>query len=221
MKTILVLIGVIVLLFVLSRLIPSGRGFSETESSWDAPYIIDNVLTPEECKYIIEKAEPMFTRSGVVGVEGPDTARTSETAWISRDDPVARKVFAKALEATGKSIENCEELQVVKYAPGAYYRAHHDACCDETEACSKFERDGGQRIATFLVYLNSDFTDGETHFPEHGDLKLKANAGSGILFRPLGKEDEKCHPKALHAGLPISSGTKYVCNAWVRENNFK
>jgi len=67
--------------------------------------------------------------------------------------------------------------------------------------------------------LNEDFTDGETHFPDFGDLKMKAPPGSAIFFKPLGTED-KCHPKALHAGLPISSGTKYVCNAWVRESEF-
>lgn len=221
MKTILVLIGVIILLFVLSRLIKNGRGFSDTESTWEPPYIIDNVLTPEECKYIIEKAEPMFTRSSVVGVEGIDESRTSETAWIPRDDPIALKVLIKAMEATGKKLENCEELQVVKYAPGAYYRDHHDSCCEDSEACSTFEKNGGQRIGTLLVYLNSDFTDGETHFPNYGDLKLKATPGSGIFFKPLGNDDDKCHPGALHAGLPISSGTKYVCNAWVRENNFR
>jgi prolyl 4-hydroxylase len=221
MKDVLILIGVLIVLFILTRLIKFGRGFTSSEASWDVPYIIDNVLTPDECKYIIEKAEPMFTRSSVVGVEGADTSRTSETAWIPRDDPVARKVFAKALEATGKTIEYCEDLQIVRYAPGAYYREHHDACCEDSEACHAFEKDGGQRLATFLVYLNSEFTDGETHFPQHGNLKLKANPGSGIMFRPLGKDDDRCHPKALHAGLPISSGTKYVCNAWVRENKFR
>jgi prolyl 4-hydroxylase len=221
MKGALLLVCVLIVLFILSRFIKFGRGYSEPDSEWNAPYIIDGVLTPEECRYIIEKATPMFTRSGVVGVKGADESRTSETAWISRDDPVARKVFAKAMEATGKTIEHCENLQIVKYEPGTYYRAHHDSCCEDSDSCSIFERDGGQRVATFLVYLNSEFTDGETHFPQHGDIKMKANPGSGIMFRPLGEEDDKCHPKALHAGLPISSGTKYVCNAWVRENKFR
>ena len=217
----MILAGVIIILFVLSRFIKFGRGFTSSEASWDVPYIVSDVLTPDDCKYLIEKATPMFTRSSVVGVEGADTSRTSETAWIPRDDPVARKVLDKVIEIVGANIENCEDLQVVKYAPGAYYNQHHDACCDDTDACYSFEKDGGQRTATLLVYLNSDFTDGETHFPDYGDLKLKADQGSGIMFRPLGKDENKCHPKALHAGLPISSGTKYVCNAWVRENKFR
>jgi len=195
-----------------------GRGYETPASPWPSPKLVHGVLTPDECKYIIEKANSLFTRSTVVGVDGPDASRTSQTAWLPKDDPVARKVLSHACSLTGKQYENTEELQVVKYEPGTYYREHHDSCCDENEACSIFSNKGGQRVGTLLVYLNDAFTDGETHFPAL-DLKLKAPTGSGIYFEPLGDED-KCHPKALHAGLPISSGTKYVCNAWVREEKF-
>jgi prolyl 4-hydroxylase len=197
-----------------------GRGYADADSMWDAPFIIDSVLTPDECKYIIEKAEPLFSRSGTLGHAGADPARTSETAWIPKDDPVAQKVLGHVCTLTGKPADNCESLQVVRYKPGTFYRAHHDSCCDDGESCEKFEKDGGQRVATLLVYLNDGFTDGETHFPDYGDLKIKPPTGSAILFRPMSKEENQCHPKALHAGLPISSGTKYVCNAWVRENKF-
>jgi len=168
----------------------------------------------------MKKADALFTPSTVVGIEGADPSRTSETAWIKKDDPVARKIFEKASQLSGKPMNCCEDLQVVRYKPGTFYRAHHDSCCDDSKGCADFETRGGQRVATLLVYLNDDFTDGETHFPDHDDLKLKAPPGSAIFFRPMGSDEAKCHPKALHAGLPISSGTKYVCNAWVRENNF-
>jgi prolyl 4-hydroxylase len=208
-------IGLLVLWIIRDR----SRGYEMHESTWDGPQMVHGILEPHECDYIIGKAESSFARSTVVGIDGPDESRTSETAWVSKDDPVARKILERACELTGKSYENTEDLQVVRYKPGTYYRAHHDACCEETEACSLFENKGGQRVGTLLVYLNDDFTDGETHFPDFGDLKMKAPPGSAIFFKPLGSED-KCHPKALHAGLPISSGTKYVCNAWVRENEF-
>jgi len=198
------------------------RGFTDAEGSWDPPQVINDILTPDECKYIIEKATPDFSRSAVVGTGAPDASRTSETAWISKHDPIARKIFTKALELTGKTIDECEDLQVVRYEPGTFYRAHHDACCDGSQGCIDFEKDGGQRVGTLLVYLNSEFTDGETHFPDcDGGIKLKADPGSAIFFKPLGTDEPKCHPKALHAGLPISSGVKYVCNAWIRENKFR
>jgi len=213
-----VLVVLMCVLVLLSR--NTERGFTRDDASWEHPQIVKDILTPEECQYIIDKATPMFSRSTVVGIEGADASRTSQTAWISKTDPVAQKVFEKTLEHTGKTLAECEDLQVVKYEPGTYYREHHDSCCDGSQGCLDFEKEGGQRVATLLVYLNDNFTDGETHFPNL-DLKLKADPGSAILFRPLGSDEAKCHPKALHAGLPISSGVKYVCNAWVRENKFR
>lgn len=216
-----ILVVLLVLIWALTYIRDtSGRGYTDATSSWDPPVVVDSVLTRDECKYIMQKADSLFTPSTVVGTEGYDASRTSETAWISKDDPVARKVFEKASALTGKPMDCCEDLQVVRYKPGTFYRAHHDSCCEDTKACVDFEDRGGQRVATLLVYLNEEFTDGETHFPDHGDLKLKAHPGSAIFFRPMGSDESKCHPKALHAGLPISSGTKYVCNAWVRENKF-
>lgn len=222
MKEVFLLVSVLVILCAIVIIITRTRerGFTRDDASWEHPRVVSNVLTPEECTYLIDKATPMFSRSTVVGVEGIDSSRTSQTAWIPKSDPVAQKVFTKALEFIGKTMAECEDLQVVKYEPGTYYREHHDACCDGSQGCIDFEKEGGQRVATLLVYLNSEFTDGETHFPNL-DLKLKADPGSAILFRPLGTEEAKCHPKALHAGLPISSGVKYVCNAWVRENKFR
>jgi len=222
MKEVFLLIFVLVILCAILIIISRnrGRGFTRDDSPWEHPQIVNNVLTPEDCRYLIEKATPLFSRSTVVGTDSPDASRTSQTAWISKTDPVAQKVFAKALEYSGKTMDDCEDLQVVKYEPNTYYREHHDSCCDGSQGCIDFEKEGGQRVATLLVYLNSEFTDGETHFPNL-DLKLKADPGSAILFRPLGSDEAKCHPKALHAGLPISSGVKYVCNAWVRENKFR
>ena len=213
-----VLVVLVCVLVLMTR--NTERGFTDDQAPWEHPQIVSDVLTPEECTYLIEKATPLFSRSTVVGTSAPDASRTSQTAWIPKTDPVAQKVFTKALEFTGKTMDECEDLQVVRYEPGTYYREHHDSCCDGTQGCIDFEKEGGQRVATLLVYLNSDFTDGETHFPNL-DLKLKADPGSAILFRPLGTEESKCHPKALHAGLPISSGVKYVCNAWIRENKFR
>lgn len=224
MKKVIVIMAILAILalFVLWPRSVSPRGYTEHHDPWDDPRIVDSVITPAECDEIINTANSNFGRSELVGVNGPDDSRTSETAWISKKHPVARKILRRACELTGKSYENCEDIQVVRYKPGTYYRRHHDSCCEDSQSCREFEGRGGQRVATLLVYLNDDFTDGATHFPHHkGGHKMKADPGSAIFFRPLGAESARCHPKALHEGMPISSGTKYVCNAWVREDNFK
>ncbi len=213
------LILIFLILYVLHNH-SSVRGFAPATADWEAPQIINGVLTPEESKQIIDKATPMFTRSTTVGQDSPSDTRTSDTAWIPKSDPLAQKVLLKACELTGKTLDHCEDLQVVRYVPGTYYKEHHDSCCESDTKCTLFQQRGGQRIGTLLVYLNNDFTDGETYFPTTNQ-KFKADSGSAVFFRPLGKDDDRCHPNALHAGLPVASGVKYVCNAWVREKPFQ
>lgn len=224
MEEVFLIGAILVVLFVLLWIFRSKyeRGFADRDDTWDPPQIVDGILTPDECKYIIDQATPKFSRSSVVGATGPDASRTSETAWIPKTDPVVQKILVKATELTGKPMENCEDIQVVRYEPGTFYKAHHDSCCDCSDGCQSFESEGGQRIGTLLIYLNSEFTDGETHFPDwNGGTKMKVDPGSAIFFRPLATNVPKCHPKALHAGTPPSSGVKYVCNVWVRENKFR
>lgn len=198
-----------------------ARGFAPPSAAWDPPVQVGPVLTPDECKQIIEFAEPRFKRSTLVAAETVDTTRTSETAWLPRDHPLAKKLVGKAQELTESPFENCEDIQVVRYKPGQKYLPHHDACCEDNSHCLGFEDEGGQRVGTLLVYLNDDFKDGQTRFPNWNDTKMRAPTGEGIFFRPLGKEDCRCHPLALHGGEPPSEGTKYLCNVWVREGKFK
>ena len=197
-----------------------ARGFADRTATWDPPVEIGQIITPEECKAIIDFAEPKFTRSTLVAADAVDDTRTSETAWLSRDHELSRKILAKARELTGMPFENCEDIQVVRYKPGTYYKPHHDSCCEDNEHCIKFEDEGGQRVGTLLVYLNDDFEEGWTAFPD-AKLKLKADPGCGIFFRPLGRDDCRCHPMALHGGMPVKNGTKYLCNVWVREEKFR
>jgi len=30
----------------------------------------------------------------------------------------------------------------------------------------------------------------------------------------------QCHPLSLHAGMPVTSGQKYICNIWIRERAY-
>lgn len=184
--------------------------------AWDPPFVVESVLTPEECIKVIETATPLFQRSAVLSENPIDNGRTSQTAWIPKTDPLAQKVLLRVCQLTGKTLDHCEDLQVVKYGPGHEYRAHHDACVENDSLCKTSFGAKGQRIGTLLVYLNNDFTEGETEFPTYGK-KYKPDVGSAIFFRPLGKFSGKAHPNAFHAGLPVKDGTKYVCNAWVHQ----
>ena len=213
---------ILVLFLVFDTPVPEGPpkricGYSDESADYIEPKVYENVITDAERDYILQKAEPSFARSGVVGSAQPSDVRTSETAWIPKDDPVVGPMMKRICDQFGVPIENSEQLQVVRYKPGTYYREHHDSCCDDTDSCVDFAAKSGQRIRTILVYLNDDFTGGATHFPTL-NRQLKAPPKGAVVFYPMSNSGAlACHPKALHAGMPVESGTKYICNIWIRE----
>ena len=202
----------------------NSKYFAEYNEEYVEPEIIQDLLTNDQIEYIIEKSNSRFENSTVVagkGVALNKNARDSETAWLSKNDPMVRVIMEKVCRITNKSIDNCEDLQVVRYKTGGYYKEHHDACCDETELCDNFRKEGGgQRVRTCVIYLTQDFEGGETNFPVL-NMKARPFKGSGVLFHPMTKDETKCHPKALHAGMPVINGLKMIANVWIREGKFE
>ena len=47
-------------------------------------------------------------------------------------------------------------------------------------------------------------------------LTVKGRKGDALVFRDIGR-DGNFDPLAEHAGLPITSGTKYLASRWIRE----
>lgn len=190
-------------------------GYSSDVDDYILPKIVPNLLTIDQCNKIINHSQCKLIQSEILGGVHKNI-RNSKQHWISKTDPLVSGLFERISKMYNIPLENAEDLQVVNYQPNQYYNEHHDACCNRDETCKKFVERGGQRKLTVLIYLNADFTDGETYF-KNLDLKIKAPTGDAIVFHPLAEKSSKCHPKALHAGLPITSGEKWVANVWFRE----
>lgn len=178
------------------------------------PSILKGYLSEEECAYIMKKAESEFQVSTVSGARTVDTSvRVSETAWLDTEDPVLKPIVERCLALTNRPKINCEKLQVVRYQPGGFYRPHHDACC--MGECGN----ENQRLHTFLFVLKDDFEGGETRFPNiNKSYKLKT--GDVLFFDNLDNYGF-CTGKSLHGGEPVTSGTKWICNLWVRTYKFE
>jgi prolyl 4-hydroxylase len=197
---------------------PVKLGFCSESDKYIEPLVVDNMLTPEEAKHILHLAGSKFENSPILSGKD-DSIRKSETAWLSKNDPVIKEIYKRFSNHYNFTINNAEDLQVVKYEPGGFYNDHHDSCCDDNDHCRDFARKSGQRVLTILMYLNDDFEGGYTNFPNIG-INLKADKYGGIVFYPLEMGGNRCHPKALHKGTPVTSGIKYVCNLWVREKKW-
>ena len=174
------------------------------------PRIIKNVLSAEECEHIKQIATKRLQSSTVSKERDVDESiRKSETAWIrASEDPVVDKLIRKCISMTDRPLSNCEDLQVLKYKPGGFYKPHQDT----------FAEDANRRMYTFIIALNDDYEGGETEFPNiNKTYKLKR--GNALFFDTL--NNYECITKsALHGGTPVTSGEKWICNLWVRKYTY-
>jgi len=194
-------------------------GYSDTNDEYIYPVVYNNFIDQNEANYILKNATPKFEESQTIGGGVDVQTRKSKTAWLDKNDPVVKTVILRVCEIHGHSFENAEHLQVVKYGPNGFYNPHHDSTGDENKESAEFLQSGGHRVLTMLIYLNDDFTGGSTRFVNL-ERDVKPPKHGSILFFPLDKHNRRCHPKALHAGLPLESGEKYIANVWIRQGPF-
>jgi prolyl 4-hydroxylase len=182
-------------------------------------YTIDNFLTSEECKYIIEYIDTHNTRSHVSGGKyknksGVSKARTSSTSNLrKRKFPYIEKIDKKMSRSINVPLELGEATQGQKYEVGQEFKDHTDYF---SGASLRGHGDRwGNRGWTFMIYLNGDCEGGETEFKKLG-LSFKPKTGTAVIWRNL-KKDGKPNPFTIHAGRPVKSGTKYIITKWFRE----
>lgn len=186
-------------------------------------YEFPNFLTDEECEHIINIARPNMKKSKVICEGGvhcnKNESRTSSNTFIGDDvDPLVNDITKRISEKVGISSKHFENLQVVHYKGGEQYKPHWDACVGEG-MCDKFIQNGGDRYATFILYLNDDFEEGETEFPLI-NIKVKPERGKGVLFYNLDDDNVTYKESSMHAGLPPKNGEKWMCNKWIRVGKY-
>jgi prolyl 4-hydroxylase len=69
-----------------------------------------------------------------------------------------------------------------------------------------------------LVYLNQGYAGGETEF-ELAGLTFAGGEGDALLFRNVDDSGQP-DPATRHAGLPVTSGTKWLATRWIRQRPY-
>ncbi|MCW3847875.1 2OG-Fe(II) oxygenase [Sphingomonas sp. LB-2] len=169
-----------------------------------------HLFTPEECDYLVEVAEPDLAPAMVMNSAGQavrDPVRTADgfAFHILVEDPATHALNRRLAAASNTRHEQGEPLWVLRYQPGQEYRPHLDAIPGFTN----------QRILTALVYLNDDYEGGATLFTKAG-VEVKGRKGDAIVFRNT-IEGSRADPMSEHAGMPVTSGTKYLASRWICE----
>jgi hypothetical protein len=127
-------------------------------------------------------------------------------------DVVVEAIRARISSATRLPLPLFEPSQVLHYAPGQQFRAHHDYFEPENPGHSE-QLKRGQRIATFLIYLNDGYTGGETAFPR-AQLSFRGNVGDALFIANVERSGQP-DPLTLHAGTPPTSGEKWIFSQWI------
>ncbi|KAL3925854.1 MAG: hypothetical protein SGARI_005771 [Bacillariaceae sp.] len=123
--------------------------------------------------------------------------------------------------ATSKAHEQMEEPQIVRYERGQEFSWHYD------EVPPPQLNNGGQRLATMLVYLTSvpDGKGGGTTFrdlknSDNGELVMQPKRGACLLFFPAfadGTPDDR----TLHKSHVLESDDpKWIVQMWIHQNAY-
>jgi prolyl 4-hydroxylase len=198
---------------------------------WDAPFdlrwqfetprvaVLERFIPPAFCEWIIKRARPKLQAARVKdplqgGAQQVDYRSNSGAGFSLLDtDLILQMVNGRIADATGIPMANQESTNVLHYKPGEEYRPHCDFITPSEKHAMELKV-AGQRTTTFLIYLNDDYEGGETEFPKL-DWRFKGKAGDALLFwnvTPAGEPDTQ----TLHAGLPPTSGEKWLYSKWVR-----
>ncbi|XP_068323399.1 probable prolyl 4-hydroxylase 3 [Pyrus communis] len=217
-----------------------NRGEQWTEViSWEPrAFIYHNFLSKEECDYLINLAKPHMVKSTVVdsktGKSRDSSVRTSSGMFLRRGrDKIIRDIEKRIADFTFIPVEHGEGLQVLHYEVGQKYDAHFDYFADEFNT-----KNGGQRVATLLMYLSDVEQGGETVFPagkgsissvpwwnelsECGKqgLAVKPKMGDALLFWSM-TPDATLDPSSLHGACPVIRGNKWSCTKWMHLQEYK
>lgn len=223
--------------FLRETVIPYYKAKEEVVNYEPRIAIFHDVISPTSIEHLKSLASKGFTRSTVflenTGPDGHvtygklDNVRVSQTSWLGTDEyPELSRLENRIKLTTGLSAEyklvrsHSEKFQVLNYGVGGMYTVHYDYTgymlgIPSNPLDSDDIRTSGERMATWMFYLNDVKAGGATVFPEVKTRIPVAKGGAAFWYnvRPSGATD----PRTLHGGCPVLVGSKWVSNKWIRE----
>jgi prolyl 4-hydroxylase len=185
--------------------------------------LLGNVLSAEECDALVDYCQPRLQRSPVVddgdGTMQMHAQRTSRGAMIQRAEiPLVECVEARLAEIARWPVGYSEGLQIQQYQANDEYRPHFDWFDPALPGPRKHMEHGGQRLATFIIYLSDVECGGGTAFPAIG-LDVLPKRGGAVFFQNT-NSSRVPDRRTLHAGSPVERGVKSIANKWLRERAY-
>ncbi|PYH92630.1 oxidoreductase [Aspergillus ellipticus CBS 707.79] len=188
---------------------------------------IEDFLSTTEADHLVNLSTNAYTPSIIYNGQttriDPST-RLSDRALLPRDNTV------RCLETRASSFQGwkphlyIERMWAQRYNVSGHYTHHYDWAGSAAR--------GGDRLSTFMVYLDDDCDGGGTNFPRlrmpRDDkwcrfLDCTLSNVSGITFKPIKgnaifwenlRSDGTGYPETWHAAFPVTRGLKVGLNIW-------
>lgn len=161
-------------------------------------FTIDEFWSPDECHQFILKSEQMGYEPAAIDTDKGQKVvvhvRNNNRVFY-KDMELAIQLWEQVKPFAPKQIGNSsaiglnELFRFYKYQPGQEFKKHRDQSFirNSTEAS----------YYTFMIYLNDNYSGGETTF---NDLTIVPKTGTALIF---------LH-ELEHEGSAVTAGTKYV-----------
>ncbi|EJK70291.1 hypothetical protein THAOC_08363 [Thalassiosira oceanica] len=206
----------------LVRLVRDAQLRLDPESHAQFAVLLHNVLSPDECAEMIDRAEEAGFHDASIYDRRTNQAHRNCTRYISDDAALADNWFERIMHALkdrpaleyklrsasfasnkneklNHAVGINERLRLLRYRQGEFFHSHNDA--KFIRGADQGERAGETSYVSVLIYLNHKFKGGTTRFHGNGrQLDVKPRTGSILVHEH----------NILHSGQRITSGKKYI-----------
>eukprot|EP00439_Symbiodinium_sp_Y106_P062033 s1027_g9.t1 len=179
--------------------------------------VVPRFFSQAECQHLLELVQGSWIPSLVGSTDNrseedydkgnlENTLASTRTSWSCMlryaQTSIVERLEHRLCALGCRELETLERMNMVRYAPGEYFKEHHD---------------GKFRPLTVFVYLNDlDPSDdaGDTFFPALG-ISFRPRQGAAVLWSNIiGEQDSMEDARLLHAGRPPQLGVKYGVNCF-------
>jgi hypothetical protein len=194
----------------------------EGETLHESPLVrsFPDFISEKACNWLIDFSRGRLERALVYDAVGGQNfaSRNRTNSWAQFDlmttEWVHLLVQLRMQAACGLPLCNMEATAVLHYAVGEESINHFDFVNPAIPNYAEEIERNGQRVLTFLVYLNEDYEGGRTDFVELG-IAHKGRRGEGLFFVNA-LENSAPDVRTLHAGRPPTQGEKWIVSQFIR-----
>ena len=178
-------------------------------------------VTEPVCRWLIDRARGRLSRALVYEavrrevMVRPTRTNTAAAFNMLETDFVCVLAQLRMSACLGVTFRQFEPITVLHYDEGEEITDHFDFVDPNLPTYAQEIAERGQRVVTFLVYLNDDYGCGETAFPRLG-ISHKGRLGEGLFFVNA-LADGSADVRTLHAGRTPVKGEKWIVSQFVRD----